>query len=110
MLPLISVDYSDIGRQLQRRRLELGLTQDQIAHQLSISTTQLSRIECGQRPSLQTILHLSAILNLSLDNLFNVYISADRTAIAIQQCLMDLTSEQRSELLRFLSCLLEKHF
>lgn len=103
MLSLYSVDFIHIGRQLQKRRRTLGLTQDQIANQLSISTTQLSRIECGQRPSLLTLLQLTAILNMSLDQLFSVSLHADKTALAIHQCLMDMTEDQRLELLHFIS-------
>ncbi len=107
MKPLYPVDFCDVGRQIKLRRRELGLTQEQVANRLDMSTTQLSRIECGQRPSLDSILLLASALNMSLDGLFSVNRSADRTSLEIIHLLLQFSPEQRGQLLHCLKCILE---
>ena len=67
---LIPFDYPDIGEQIQHRRKELGLTQLQLADQVPCSTTYISRIENGAKPSLEVIVRIAHILDMSLDTLF----------------------------------------
>lgn len=107
MHSMFPVDFLDVGRQIQQRRRELGLTQEQVADELHMTSTQLSRIECGQRPSLQTLLHLTSALNLSLDSLFCVYLTADQTTAEIHRCLMEFTPKQRRLFLCCLRCVLQ---
>lgn len=108
MIHAFTIDFTSVGQQLQQRRMDLRLTQDQIAERLSMSTKQLSRIECGQRPSLQTLLQLAAVLNISLDSLFCIYTNYDHTFAQIQECLLQLKPEQRMQILGILTGLIEK--
>ena len=107
MINLFTIDFISIGQQLQQRRIELRLTQEQIAERLSMSTKQLSRIECGQRPSLLTLIQLAAVLNISLDSLFCIYTNYDRTFAQIQDCLLHLKPEQRTQILGILTGLID---
>lgn len=65
--------YRYFGKRIRVRRNELGLTQDSLAEQASISRGYLSQIEGGQRQvSLHLALRLSAVLQLSIDELLEV--------------------------------------
>ena len=66
-------DFSDMGRRIQIRRKELGLTQEQLAEKVDCSLTHLSRIEGGSRPSLESFLRISTLLGYSLDDLTGLY-------------------------------------
>lgn len=46
--------YRDFGKYIRERRIQLGLTQDTVAAQVSISRGYLSQIEAGQRQTLDT--------------------------------------------------------
>ncbi|MCI8633195.1 MAG: helix-turn-helix transcriptional regulator [Lachnospiraceae bacterium] len=66
-------DFSDMGRRIQIRRKELGLTQEQLAEKVDCSLTHLSRIEGGSRPSLESLIRISTLLGYSLDDLTGLY-------------------------------------
>lgn len=66
-------DFSDMGRRIQIRRKELGLTQEQLAEKVECSLTHLSRIEGGARPSLESLIRISTLLGYSLDDLTGLY-------------------------------------
>ena len=44
----LSEEYLEIGERIRRRRLELHLSQEQLAERAGISINTLSRLECGQ--------------------------------------------------------------
>ena len=44
----LSEEYLEIGERIRRRRLELHLSQEQLAERAGISVNTLSRLECGQ--------------------------------------------------------------
>lgn len=66
-------DFSQIGRRIQVRRKELGLTQEQLAEKVNCSHTHLARIENGYRPSLESLIRISTFLGYSLDELTGLY-------------------------------------
>ena len=44
----LSEEYLEIGERIRKRRLELHLSQEQLAEKAGISVNTLSRLECGQ--------------------------------------------------------------
>ena len=44
----LSEEYLEIGERIRKRRLELHLSQEQLAERAGISVNTLSRLECGQ--------------------------------------------------------------
>lgn len=66
-------EYVYMGRKIQARRKDLGLTQEQLAEKLGCSITHLSRIEGGSKPGLDALLRMSRVLGYSLDMLLGVY-------------------------------------
>ena len=44
----LSEEYLEIGERIRKRRLELHLSQEQLAERAGLSVNTLSRLECGQ--------------------------------------------------------------
>ena len=50
------IDYKIIGKRIQTARVKAGLTQEQLAEKLQISTNYLSKVETGrEKPNLEMI-------------------------------------------------------
>lgn len=65
------VDYRALGEKIQRRRKQLGLSQQAASEKLNLSTSFLSRVERGEKvASLETIVKIASLFDLSLDFLF----------------------------------------
>ena len=60
----------DLAEILQRRRKELNLTQEQVAHLLHCRRQTISHYERGKRmPDYQTILTLAELFDMTVDEL-----------------------------------------
>ncbi|MEY8396727.1 helix-turn-helix transcriptional regulator [Lachnospiraceae bacterium 45-P1] len=66
----MSYDTLETGRRIQKLRREKGLTQEQLAERLNVSTVHLAKIETGKRGcSLDILIDFAAFFNASLDYL-----------------------------------------
>ena len=66
----MDIQYDVIGNRIRIRRKELNLKQYQVAEQLNISNNHMSSIENGrEKPSLETLLGICNILNVTPDYL-----------------------------------------
>lgn len=64
------MDYVELGRQVRRRRLEIGWTQEALAKEIGVSTSFVGHIERGTRKaSLETVVAISNAMSVSLDDL-----------------------------------------
>ena len=64
------MDYVRMGQMLRQRRLECGLSQEQLADMARISPEMCDRIERGAcRVELETLVRLAEALRLSVDML-----------------------------------------
>lgn len=62
------VDYEIIGAKIREERKKKGLTQEQLAQQINISTAYMGQIERGERnPSLDIIVNISNALFVTVD-------------------------------------------
>jgi transcriptional regulator with XRE-family HTH domain len=68
----------EIGLRLQRRRLELGLSQERVAHLAGISTFTYQKFEKGEsrpgaplNPTLSTLYALADVLQIDVGELVN---------------------------------------
>ena len=60
----------NIGEQIKARRIEIGMTQQDMADRLAVSRSAISNWETGKNyPDLQIIVQISEELNISLDAL-----------------------------------------
>jgi transcriptional regulator with XRE-family HTH domain len=61
-----------IGKRIQELRKTRGLSQEKIAEKADISSTYLSRIECGrENPSLDMLMKLSNALEVEMWEMFD---------------------------------------
>ena len=60
-----------LGKNIQRLRKKAGLTQEQLAEKIALSTTYIGYIEIGQkRPSLKVINKIASALRVRVRDLF----------------------------------------
>ena len=61
------IDYTTIGRNIRKRRLEKGLTQEAIAEMLDVTPDYISKIEHAQKhPSLKVLDAFAGIFGIEL--------------------------------------------
>ena len=62
------LDAKTLGKRIRSERMRIGLTQDEFAEKLNISTSYYARIESGIRmPSLELVIQIVELTNYSLD-------------------------------------------
>lgn len=77
------MDYSTIGRQIHRRRVELKLTQEKLAEQCDLSVSYMGAVERGDKiPSLETFIHIANVLGVSADQLLSGVLSVGNSFVA----------------------------
>ena len=60
-----------LGKNLNRLRMNSGLTQEKLAEKADVSLRYIQQLEAGQRnPSIPTIVKLRKVLGSSFDDLF----------------------------------------
>ena len=65
-----NIDYSTIGKRIRSLRKQKGWTQAQLAKQCECSVSFQGHIERGTRvPSLETIVKIASLLDVSIDQL-----------------------------------------
>ena len=65
-----SIDYTEIGQKILQSRITHSYSQEQLAELTGISTAFLGHIERGTRAmSLETLVSLCSVLNISIDYL-----------------------------------------
>jgi transcriptional regulator with XRE-family HTH domain len=66
----IFMDYYKIGQRIRKVRKAHGLSQEELAEQINISTTHMSHIETGNtKLSLQVLVDIAAALEVRTDDL-----------------------------------------
>ena len=66
----MTINYTALGKRISKFRKESGLTQEQISEKLHISRKHISQIEvASSRPSLETLVDIANLLDISTDNL-----------------------------------------
>ena len=62
------VDLVEIGKRIQGRRKQMGLTQEQLADKMDVSIQMVSNLERGNKSiRIENLINLSEILNISTD-------------------------------------------
>lgn len=99
------VDYYEIGQRIRRARKAQGLSQEQLAELVKISTTHMSHIETGNtKLSLPVLVDLSMALHVSTDTLlFEQPVSDKIPAVAgIEETLLQCTPKQTQIILEII--------
>ena len=64
------MDYIALGGRIKNKRLELNLTQEQLAEKLELSAVYIGQIERGERKmTIETLVKLANTLNSSIEEL-----------------------------------------
>lgn len=66
------MDYYEIGQRIRKIRKAHGLSQEELAEKINISTTHMSHIETGNtKLSLPVLVDIAAVLEVRTDDLLN---------------------------------------
>lgn len=64
------MDYFALGKRIRKRRVEQGMTQEQLAQQVGVTTSFIGHLERGSRKaSLETLVALANALHVGVDYL-----------------------------------------
>ena len=87
------MDYYKIGQKIRKIRKAHGLSQEELAERVDISTTHMSHIETGNtKLSLPVLVDIAAILEVRTDDLLNDGTAAttgtalDEIAAVLERC------------------------
>ena len=87
------MDYYKIGQRIRKVRKAHGLSQEELAEKVNISTTHMSHIETGNtKLSLQVLVDIAAALEVRTDDLLNDHPAAatgtvlDEIATVLERC------------------------
>ncbi len=100
------LDYEKIGQKIRALRKNCGMSQEQLAEKVWISTTHMSHIETGStKLSLPVLVDLAKVLGVGTDELLATELSEQKTASVdnIQSLLYDCTSQQLAILTEILT-------
>lgn len=104
------MDFKRGGQAIQRIRKEQGLTQEQLAEKVGITSNTISRLERGQLiPSVPTLIDLCNALETGADAILAAYLSSD-TPIrwsALAEKLQSLSKSKQDKIETILTCLIE---
>ena len=68
MITKTDINYREMGRRIRERRVEMQLTQEELAERAETSTSFIGHIERMEKaPSIDTMVRICRVLNLSLD-------------------------------------------
>lgn len=92
------------GANVQRRRKQLGLTQDNLAEMLGIGQHSLSRIERGVlTPKFDRLVEFSKYLHCSVSELFSCSDGDSEIDSIILDILKNHTTEEKNSMLKIVS-------
>lgn len=77
------MDYNSIGKNIRKRREELGIKQDTFAEMVDISASYMGAIERGEKfPSLSVFIQITNALKISSDFLLSGVLEVHNEIIA----------------------------
>lgn len=95
------VDLVEIGKRIQGRRKQMGLTQEQLADKMDVSIQMVSNLERGNKSiRIENLIKLSEILNISTDYILTgKETTEDMQALTVQ---MDSLSQKERKMMKLL--------
>ena len=95
------MDYYKIGQQIRKVRKAHGLSQEDLAEKVNISTTHMSHIETGNtKLSLQVLVDIAIVLEVSTDTLlFDMPIASTSTALNDIAAVLDRCTARESKII-----------
>lgn len=106
----MDISNKAIGARLRAIRLKHKMTQEEVAAQISLSTSYYSHIECGDHsPSIQTLVTLSKIYGCSCDYLILGTESREKLNDQLADITKNCTNSQLDAIIAMLRLFTEKH-
>ncbi len=100
------LDYYEIGQRIRKYRKAHGLSQEELAEKVGISTTHMSHIETGNtKLSLPVLVLLAEALEVRTDDL--LFENADTSCTATTNEILELLDRCTPHQLRFLKELIQ---
>ena len=97
------MDFIKLGNRIRNERLNLGLTQEQLAEKINISKNFMSLIENGKNMSLETVVKLANTFGVSVDYLLqDIVTPQEDTTSQCAALLNQLTPKDRIFILNFI--------
>ena len=99
----MALDYTALGKRISTFRNASGLPQEQFCEKLNVSRKHISQIEAAiSRPSLETLVDIANILNISADDLLvdSLAHSASTADSEIHRLLLDCNAIEQEILTR----------
>lgn len=94
------MDYFKIGQQIRKIRKAHGLSQEELAERVNISTTHMSHIETGNtKLSLPVLVDIAAVLEVRTDDLLNRNAPTTSTALDEIASVLEHCSAQQSKVI-----------
>lgn len=103
------MDYKKLGQRIKEERKKLGLTQEQLAEDVNLSTNYISMIERGKRTAtLDTIANLAIRFGVTIDYLLQdtIPIKQQNTSIKLFQLLENYSEDEQKQLLNIINSIL----
>ena len=93
-----TLDFTEIGKRIRKRRNLRGITQEQLADYLEVNPSHISNIERGvSHPSLNALVLIANCLECSMDNFISgEYTFTDNKNILNEDSLYNQISEKLS--------------
>ncbi len=105
------MDAQKVGKRIQEVRKSRGLTQEELAQQLDLSTKYISNIECGfKTPKLNTFVAIANALHCDANDLLSDVLDSvtDRESALVSNKLLRLSPERQRQFLRILEIMIDE--
>lgn len=95
------MNYYEIGQRIRKLRKAQGLSQEQLAEQVGISTTHMSHIETGNtKLSLPVLVDISSVLHAATDELlFDACTNQKQIALDDIRAVLESCSPQQAKII-----------
>lgn len=97
ILRCVDMEFPNLGKKIKQERLKRGITQQQLAEKVDISTNFMSLIENGRNMSVDTLIKIADVFSVSVDYLLSdtMDISGDNISAQISYNLSSLNDDEK---------------
>ena len=104
------MDLSMIGKRIKAAREAAGMTQEELAEVLDMSTTHISVLERGVKPpKLETLIRIANVLQVSADTLLQDVVTNSAVGVAndVVRSISDMPEKERTRIINAIKALTE---
>lgn len=94
---VVAMEFSVLGKRIKAERQKRGITQQQLAEKIEISTNFMSLIENGRNMSVDTLVKIANVFGVSVDYLLSdmIGVTHDNISAQINYNLSTLNDDER---------------